>query len=158
MITNKNSTVDGIGKLFEESLIAYKQCQNPSVEEREVQAQPVATFPTFSSASTSFAGEPEKQLAQPANKRPRREVEKQNAQFCKGIETVLQVTDRVKLAEVRKKVQEMCEWGIGGFPGNSLVPCFGSFLFENNPPPPHHQIFKSFFQLVGFKMKSFPIT
>ena len=89
-------------------------------EEDEEEPPSTSISSVAATATSSGAEDTEKPLAQPKNKRPRREVEKQNALFCKGIETVEQVTDKTNLAKVRTKVQEMCEWNCGGFPGRNI--------------------------------------
>lgn len=54
-------------------------------------------------------------------KKPRRESNVKSATFMEGVPGVVCVQDQSRLRELQKKVQNMCGWVSGGFPGTQPV-------------------------------------
>ena len=85
-------------------------------------SDPTVEASSSSAEGASSAGGTASEDSQPQlpKKRARKEVNKDNAVFCPDLEGgVEQVTDMELVQSVRDKVQDMCNWTSGGFPGPS---------------------------------------
>ncbi|XP_066584331.1 mRNA-capping enzyme [Prorops nasuta] len=56
-----------------------------------------------------------------SRKRRKREFNNKNPTFMAGVPGVTPITDSLKLSGIRRRIQEICSWKDGGFPGSQPV-------------------------------------